>query len=76
MKMIRLTEEQLRNLISESVKKVIKEEVDQETREKADRIVSRFSAMQALDLVEDILGHEAREKIYYALLDKYSSMWE
>ena len=74
--MVKLTENQLRNLITKAVRKAIKEEVDKETREKADRIVGKFSAMQALDLVEKILGKEAREKIYYALLQKYLDMWE
>ena len=73
---MRLTENQLRNLITEAVRKVVREEVDKETREKADNIVRKFSAMQALDLVEEVLGHEAREKIYYALLQKYLDMWE
>lgn len=72
----RITEKQFHKLISESVRKAIKEEVDKETREKADNIVRKFSAMQALDLVEKILGKEAREKIYYALLQKYLDMWE
>ena len=73
--MIRITEKQLRSIIYECVSNAISEEVDKETREKADKIVEKFSAMQALDLVEEILGKDARDKIYYALLQKYIDMW-
>lgn len=75
MKNVSLNEKKLNKLVSETVSKILKEEVSREERQQCDRIVSKFNAMQALDLVEQILGKRERDMIYYALLDKYNQMW-
>ena len=75
MKNVSLNEKKLNKLVSETVSKILKEEVSREEQQQCDRIVSKFNAMQALDLVEQILGKRERDMIYYALLDKYNQMW-
>lgn len=69
-KKVTLTEEQFKNYI-----KNLREETDAETKAACEKIISRFSALQALDIVEQVLGKRERDMVYYALLDKYIRMW-